>query len=486
MGLIIWVIILPLLIAFSLGLVKFYFKKYINIILMLGSTLHLLLVFKVVAKAIKEPLIYNLGGWNSSLGISLVVDSFSALFVLLIGILSYIVIIYSISYIQKSSIKYYILILLLLTGAMGMVLTGDLFNLYVFFEIVSITSYALTALSREDKNIEASFKYLILGSISGIFILLATILVYSSTGTLNLAQVAIKFKSVSNMIQVTIIVFYLFGFATKFALIPLHSWLVDAYSNALVTFSTLSSGVVIKTSLYALMRIMYLFYGVEFIKANLTTLLIYWGAVTFLVAHLLANQQDTLRRLLGYSSIAHMGYIIMAFAVGNNKGIIAGNYHLLNHIVMKGTLFLATGIFIYNIKSDRLEDIKGIAWNLPYISMSFTIAALAIIGLPPFNGFISKWLIVQAVLEADYVIPAFLILVGSLWSLIYYLKVIVKIYSQSNNRSNLTLIPWNLKVPTLILSLSCLLLGIFPNFFFQFIIETSEALINRSFYINLF
>ncbi|PRX27953.1 multicomponent Na+:H+ antiporter subunit D [Orenia metallireducens] len=483
---VIWLIILPLLTAFSLGLLKLYFKRYFNYIIIISSTVHIILAFVVANQAIKEPIVYNLGNWSPLLGITLVIDSFSALFLLAIVTLAYLVTIYAIKFIKRDKLKYHTLSLLLLTGAIGIVITGDLFNLYVFFEIVSISSYALAAINKDKESFEGAFKYLILGSISGILILLAIILIYQSTGTLNLAQAAVKFKEVPRNLKVTILTFYLIGFASKFALVPLHSYLADVYSKASVTFTALSSGIVLKTSLYALIRIVYILFGVEFIiDSGLQDILIYWGTLTFIAAHLLAYQQNSLRRLLGYSSIAHMGYIIMAFALANKGGIIAGSYHLTNHIVMKGALFLATGIFIYNLKDDQISKLKGIGKTLPYSSLIFTIAALAIIGLPPFNGFVSKWLIIKQVLEANYSIPAFLILIGSLLSLIYYLRVIKELYSKANDDKSLVKEPLILKLPALTLGLFCLLLSLLPSFAPKLLETLPEFLIKQNNYINL-
>ncbi|WP_018247420.1 complex I subunit 5 family protein [Orenia marismortui] len=483
---VIYLIILPLLIAFSLALLKLYFKRYLNLIIIISSTVHLILACLVVNQAIKEPIVYSVGSWNSLLGINLVIDSFAAFFLLAIITLSYFVTLYSIKYITKNKVKYNLLTSLLLSGAIGMIVTGDLFNLYVFFEIISITSYALTAFTKEKESFEASFKYLALGSVAGIFILLAIILTYRSTGTLNLAQAAIEFKEVAPKLKLIILCFYIIGFASKFALVPLHSWLADAYTKATVTFNALSSGIVIKSSLYALIRILYILFGVEFIVGiGLKEILIYWGTITFMVAHLLAYQQKSLKRLLGYSSIANMGYIIIAFALGSEGGIIAGSYHLINHIIIKGALFLAIGIFIYNIRSDKITDLKGLGFDLPYSSFIFTLASLAIIGLPPFNAFISKWLIIEGLLETKYLIPAFLILIGSLLSLTYYLKVIKKIYSKSDIERTLFKEPLILKLPTLILGIFSLLLTLLPNLASSFLEKLPQFLIYRSNYINL-
>ena len=486
MELAIWLIIIPLLTAFSLGLIRFLFKKYYKELTLIANIVYFILVIIVVKEALKEPIVYNIGAWDSLVGINLIIDSFSAIFLLLIALLSLLVLIYSFQYIKKNEFKYYVLYSLLLVGVTGMVTTGDLFNLFVFFEITSITSYALTAIKEEDKSIEGAFKYLLLGTISGGFILLAIIITYQSLGTLNLPLLAQNFAEVPSFLKQLTLVLYLVGFATKFALIPLHTWLPDAYPQAPVSFNVLSSGLVIKASFYALIRILYLFFGVDFISnTNLGNLLIYWGVVTFLVAHTVAYQQDNIKRLLGYSSIAQMGYIIVGFGLATELGVIAGSYHLINHAIMKGALFLAVGIFIYYLNNQRIEQLRGSAYLLPFTSLIFVIGSLAIVGLPPFNGFISKWLLIQASLEAGHIIAAFAIPVGSLLSLTYYLKAISALYSKPVREEKRIKPSWRLKLPTLVLGFLCLFLGLAPDLLMTILEKIPEFLLESSNYIDL-
>lgn len=475
----IFLIILPLLTAFSLGIVKRYFKAYLDGIVLLSFTIHLFLSLRVVIKALQDPIIYKLGDWDIPLGISLMVDSFSAMMILLISCLAYLIMIYSIGFIKEKKVKYYILFLFLVAGMMGMVMTADLFNLYVFFEITSIASYALAVFNKKDASIEAGFKYLIIGTVGGVFVLLGIILTYQMTGSLNLAQIALKFSSLPRMIRYTIFSFYLIGFGTKAALVPLHTWMPDVYSYSLASFSALSSALIIKVSLYSLIRISYTLFGVEFITSEkVNFILIFLGVITFLVAHLLAYQQKSLRRLLGYSSIAQMGYLLLAFSLGTEKGIISANYHLLNHAVIKSTLFLGAGIFTLNTGSYGLEGLKGLGKRLPYISLVFSCACFAIIGLPPFNGFISKWLLVEALLEKDHLVVSFLILVGTVLSLLYYLRVIKFLYSESEGEIQLRNINWKMKFSTILLGSFCLWLGIFPDLPLSLIEKTVSILKN--------
>ncbi|WP_027339101.1 complex I subunit 5 family protein [Halonatronum saccharophilum] len=480
----IMLIVLPLLTAFVLGLANLFSKNLIRSIALTSAAVHIFLVGKVARRVLEEPIIYKLGEWDSFLGINLVIDSLSLMMALLISIISFLVLIYSLYYIKRHKLKYYIILNLLIAGMMGMVLTGDLFNLYVFFEIVSVTSYALVAIKDEGDCFEGAFKYLVMGSISGTFVLLAIILTYQTTGALNLAHVAANFMEVPFAIRQTIFVFFFIGFGTKFALVPLHAWMPDAYSEAVTPFNAISSALVIKTSLYAFMRIVYTLYGIDFINGDIGTLLIYWGVITFLVAHISAYKQDNLKRLFAYSSIAQIGYIMLGIGVGTENGIIAANFHIFNHGIIKSVLFLVLGIFIYTKGVTKIEDIKGLGFAMPKISFAFTLATLAMVGLPPFNGFISKWLILYSSLEGGYSLAAFFVLIGSLISLAYYLRIIKVLYSKGE-AIEVQKVSWTFKFPIFVLTISSLLVGIFPQPLLSLIEQATFFLSNNTEYINL-
>jgi proton-translocating NADH-quinone oxidoreductase chain N len=360
-------------------------------------------------------------------------------------------------------------------------MTVDLFNLFVFFEVVSISSYALAVVNKEQESIEGAFKYLVIGALGGVFLLLGIILTYQVAGSLNLAVVAEQFSSLNSGLKWGIFTCYLVGFGVKTALIPFHPWLPDVYSKTLVTFSVLSSGLIIKVSLYNLFKVMYSLFEIEVVVTSLRPFLTWWGTLTFLVAHLLAYQQTNLRRLLGYSSIAQIGYIMLAFGLGTEAGVVSGNYHLLNHALMKGTLFLAAGIFTFRTNAHKLEEIRGLGYKLPIASLFFTIASFAIVGLPPFNGFISKWLIMQAALEVDLLIPAFFVLVGTVLAAGYYLRVIKLLYSREKVEQKFEFKPvsWKLTTPTVVLGSLCLILGLFPQLIFNLVQKTTVLLGNN-------
>ena len=486
MHLTVYLIIFPLLIAFIIGIMNCFTKKYLKPVILTGTFIHLILIIMVIIQARQQPLIYSPGD-RGLLGIQLMVDHLAAMMLAVIGLLVPLVIIYSLIYVTENISKFYTLIFIMTAGVTGMVITADLFNLFVFLEITSISSYALAAIPKKDSSIEGAFKYMILGTLSGIFILLAIILIYATTGYLNMAQIARTFSEIPLTIRHAIITFFVFGFTLKFALIPLHTWLPDIYSGAAVPYNVLSSGMVIKASIIALIRILYTFIGSNHLaEMGITIIMIYWGVVTFLIAHTTAFQQTDIKRMLAYSSIAQMGYVTIGLFLGTKAGLIGGGYHLINHAIMKGALFFTAGIFIIYTGSSRLKDYRGLGYKLPLISIIFVIAAFAIIGLPPFNGFISKWLIIEAALEADHVAAAFFIPVGSLLSLTYYLKIIRNLYSPLDNEQQAVTLSWKLKMPTIILGGLCILLGLFPALPLRLLNNISHYLLENSNYVNLF
>ncbi|MFO7819537.1 MAG: proton-conducting transporter membrane subunit [Halanaerobacter sp.] len=472
----IYLIIYPLLTAFILAVIKEFSTKYLDLIVLGSFSVYLFLVSQVAIEAWSNSLEYYLGNWGERLGIRLHLASDGVFMICLIAVLTYLILIYCSSYIKRKKAKYYILILILTASLMGLVLTRDFFNLYVFFEIASIASYALAAVNKSSDSFEGVLKYLVIGSFGGMFILLAIILSYKLTGTLDLAQLAIQVENFSSFHKFSIMSLLFIGFGSKIALVPLHPWMPDVYNSANITFNTLSSALIIKTVLYSLVKLLYNIFGTSFFGSQLQLIVLWWGVITFLTAHLLAYQQKNIKRLLAYSSAAHIGYLVTVFSLGSKDGLIAGNFHLLNHALMKSSLFLLSGIFAYYINSYNLDDWKGLGHQFPYRVLLFSGVSFAMVGLPPFNGFMSKWLMIRAILAEGYTIIAFTILIGTVLSLAYYLKIIWILYSTPESIPESTIEPKRITVVTTLLASSCLILGLFPNPILNLIDKTAILL----------
>ncbi|WP_456272628.1 complex I subunit 5 family protein [Bacillus sp. AK031] len=480
----VWVIILPLVTAFFLGISKLYFVKTLTPVVTGSAIIYLYLLILVINSS-DPPQVYSIGGWGL-LGINLMVDPFSAMFLLIIALLFLPVIIFSLKFIKTHKHIYFIFTYIMIAGIAGMVLTADLFNLYVFLEVSSLCSIALTVLKNTNKGLEGAFKYLIMSTLGSFFILLATILTYYVTGTLNMAEISLIFEDIPFKIKSALMAFFAFGYAIKIGLIPLHAWIPDAYEDSPIPYNVLSSGLVMKSAVYALIKVLYIIFGIDFLnESGILHIGVLWGVMTFLTAHLLAYQQSNLIRLLAYSSIAQIAYITIGLFVGSEKGLIGGNFHILNHAIMKGTLFFVAAIFNSSLSAVDIEDVKGLGYRFPLLSFIFVIASLAIVGLPPFNGFISKWLIIEAALESGFVYAAFFILVGTFLSLTYYLKVIVTLYTKNEKEILIEAPGLSLRLPAVFLGSLCILFGVVPSLPLGLINKIPEFLLDNENYIRI-
>ncbi len=484
----VWLIIIPLFMVFSLGIFAYINKKIVKPLVITGGFLQTVLIFFFILRRGEEvPLTYSLGSWRGDIAINLAIDSFSLVMFVLMALMVMLSLIYSLTEIREGSVKFYLLINVLFVGITGMVMTADLFNLYVFFEITSISSYALVAFNDRDISLEAAFKYLMIGTVSAVFLLMAVVLTYQATGTLNMALIPEGMEEVPVLTRQLLFAFYMIGLGVKFAIVPLHTWLPDAYMSVPITYNVLSSGLVVKASFFVLVRILYVLFGVEFLADNmLASVLLIWGIISMLFGHAAAFQQDNLKRLLGYSTIAQMGYVIIAFSLGTAAGIVAGSFHMINHGIMKGAVFFAAGSLRRETDSYELKEMHGLADIKPYTSLIFVLILLSMVGIPPFNGFVSKWLILEASVEAGNLIAAFLVIAGSFLSLGYYLSIILNIYTgyegSSENTSEVRL---NEALPTGILAVLCLVLGFVPTSLLAVIGDAPVFILERHNFISL-
>ena len=350
---------------------------------------------------------YAMGGWgllnDLPIGIFLVLDGFSILMLGIINIIGFIALFYSLSYISKYTAEsnYYALFCLIIAGMNGVVLSGDLFNLFVFLEVSVISSYALVAFGVGKTELEASFKYQVLGGLASMLILLAIGLIYWKTKTLNIADVRnVMSGGFSRPYYIFVQVLLLTGFGLKAAIIPFHAWLPDAHSSAPSPISAMLSGVLIKAvGIYVLIR---LFFNMFEFTHEIAVVITVLGTISMVIGSLVALVQWDVKRLLAYSSISQMGYIVMAFGMGmillikgdNEPAAIlaigGGIYHMINHSVFKGLLFLNAGALEYRLDTRDLKQMGGLSKAMPVTSSTSLMASMSISGLPPFNGFFSN------------------------------------------------------------------------------------------------
>ncbi len=384
----------------------------------------LLLLATVSFYSVGDDGVYHMGGWATPIGIDLRLDSLASLLLIVINVVSLAAGLYSVEYMRKFSAKgrYYGLFLLMVTGMNGVVLAGDLFNLYVFLEVAAVASYALVAFGCAHEELEASFKYAVLGTVSSTVILIGIALVYAVTGALNMAQIAARVSDIG-MTPPLLLALGLFicGFSLKAALVPFHAWLPDAHPSAPAPVSALLSGVLIKAiGIYVLARLIFNVFGVG--QGELEVLR-WLGVISMVVGAMLASGQMDIKRLFAYSSISQVGFIVLGLGLGTPLGLIGALYHLANHAVFKSLLFLNAGAVEHATGTRDLENLGGLNKALPVTGATSLVGSLSIAGLPPFNGFWSKLLIILACVEAGFIGFAAVAVFVSIVTLVYQLKV---------------------------------------------------------------
>lgn len=418
-------VIIPLFIAFLMPLIGIlaerYKIKHIREILAIGAMAAVFLIVVTMALDVwaGEVLVYTLGGWSPPWGIVLTIDALSIQMALMISGLGTLVMIYSAAYMSRDNglSQFYTLALLVMTGMMGIVLTGDFFNFFVFLEIMSFSSYALVAFRRDAKAIEASVKYLFLNSLGASFILLSIVMLYGSVGTLNIADLAVKLASYqgANVPSVIVVALALFvtGIMIKVAMVPFHTWLADAFTAAPTAISALLAGPAAVIGIYWVARLPYLPFGMP-----VGIILIAFGLVSMIFGVLMALMQSDFKRMLAYHVISQKGYMVLGIGLGTIGaafGTQGGLFHLFNHSTYKALLFMCAGAVLYRTKSQKFDELGGLAKNMPWTAAAFLVGALAISGIPPLNGFVSKYLIYLAGLQAGMPwITAIAVLVSAL------------------------------------------------------------------------
>jgi multicomponent Na+:H+ antiporter subunit D len=448
-------------------------RRFVRLSDLLGSLTTLILfclsVVVVQMVYVDGTMVYPVGGWRIPIGIAMVLDGLTVFMLVTVNLVAVIITVYAREYMERFTDKgmFYTLFLLMLAGMNGVIVSGDLFNLFVFLEIAAVASYALVAFGTERFELEAAFKYAVMGSMGSLFILLGIVLLYSFTSTLNMADmgVVLQGQGERDIVQMVSVLF-LMGFGLKAALVPFHAWLPDAHPSAPAPISAMLSGVVIKTlGIYALCRI---FFNVIGMTPIILSILMVLGTISMVIGGLLAIGQRDLKRLLAYSSISQVGYVILGFGLGTPLGILAGLFHLFNHSVSKALLFLNAGAVEYATGTRDLEQMGGLAKKMPVTGMTTFVASLSIAGVPPFNGFWSKLLIIIASVQAGHIGYALCAVIMSIVTLAYFLKVIKGVFSGDLPRrwQGIEEVPGFMQISMLVLAVMCLVGGILllPDF----------------------
>ena len=379
---------------------------------------------------------YELGGWSPPWGIEYRIDKLNAFIALIISGVSTVVLLAAQTSIEKEipqekQTLFYILYLLSLTGMLGILTTGDAFNVFVFLEISSLSAYSLIALGKDRRALWASFQYLIMGTIGATFILIGIGLMYQMTGTLNMADLAERLPEVAETRTITTAyVFFIVGVCLKLALFPLHFWLPNAYTYAPSIVTAFFAATSTKVAAYLLIRFTFSIFGISFSFTTLPmeTLFLILGLLGIFIASTVAIYQDNIKHVFAYSSVAQVGYMIVGFSLATQAGLTAMLLHMFNHALMKGALFLALAAVIYRVGSTRVADFQGLGRQMPLTMAAIVVGGLSLIGVPLTVGFVSKWYLVVAVLEKGWWWLAGLVLLGSLLAVIYVWRIVETAY----------------------------------------------------------
>lgn len=457
-------IIIPLACSFVIAIAGKRIKGFPEAMGVL-ATVCLLAISCISLKVVHvhQVLVYSVGAWKPPVGIALVMDGLTVFMLCTVNLIAFAISVYAIDYMRRYTAqwKFYTLFLLMLSGMNGVIVTGDIFNLYVFLEIASLASFALVAFGTERHELEAAFKYAVMSTLGSLFILFAIVLLYSFTSTLNMADIAaILVPKGKNNVILMVMVLFIMGFGLKAALVPFHAWLPDAHPSAPAPISAMLSGVLIKSlGIYALCRI---FLNVIGFFPMVASIFMFLGALSMIVGVLLAIGQWDFKRLLAYHSISQIGYIVLGISLGTPLGILGGLFHLFNHSVFKSLLFLDSGAVDYATGTRDLQQMGGLAKKMPVTGATSFIASMSIAGIPPFNGFWSKFLIIFATVQSGHYGYAFLAVLASVLTLASFTKVMKYAFwgTLRDKWNGVKEVPILMKLPLILLASVCVIGGV--------------------------
>jgi len=474
-----------------------------NTITMLAATIALVLIYALIPSVMinGEIISYWMGNWapvsGYAIGIGYEIDALSLFFALLVVTTFWLSGIYSIKYMAKDHHlgHYYTLYLMLSGSVLGLVMTGDIFNMFVMIEIMTFASVALTAFRNENEGtLEAGFKYLVIGSMGSSFTLTGIALIYGQCHTLNMAQISAQL-SCGGLTPTTVMALALIvaGFGVKSYIVPFHTPAADAYMVAPTSISMIFSGMVNKAGVYGMIRVLYIIFRVMD-KSSVQMLIVLFGAVTMFIGVTMALTQHEFKRLLAFHSISQIGYVITAIGLGSALGLTGGLFHAMNHTLFKGLLFLTAGAVLYATGTTNLDKLGGLSKRMPKTTICFLIGAFSISGLPPFNGFVSKWLVYQAIytkaVESGnfvYAIVTVVALVVSVMTLASFIKVTQAVFfgQLPAELKKTQEVPASMLVPMGIMSFLCVACGLFYPLVNKYLLyPATNAALNVTNYID--
>lgn len=413
---------------------------------------------------------YQLGGWEPPFGIEYRVDVANGFVLVIVSLMAALASIYAPRVVERDIADenrswFYTMYLLCLCGLLGIAVTGDAFNAFVFLEVSSLSTYAMIAMGRDRRSLVAAYQYLIMGTIGATLYVIGVGLLYVMTGTLNFADLAERLQNVeSERPLLAALCFITVGLSLKIALFPLHKWLPNAYAYAPTMATVFLASTATKVAIYLLVRFIYSIYAPVFDFSAFSSGLVLAGLslLAMFVASFVACFQKNIERMLAFSSVAQIGYITLGISFGVKTGLTGGLVHLVNHAFMKGALFMCTGAIMLRLGSVKIDDMAGIGRKMPITMGLFVLAGLSLIGVPGTVGFVSKWYLALASFETGQGWLAFAIMGSSLLAVVYVGRVVEVAYFREPGIKVMGVKepPLSMMIPTAILVFACIYFGL--------------------------
>jgi len=414
---------------------------------------------------------YAFSGWTAPLGIEWVADGLASVILVLLSVLGLLGVVFTGPTSPKALggriVHYYTLILLFFSALTGIVFARDLFNLFVFLEVAAISSYALIGVAG-GRALFAAFRYLILGTIGASIYLLGVSYLYAVTGTLNMADMADKLPFLlGSKALVGGLLFIFIGLGIKMALVPFHAWMPEAYAYAPDSVSPILASLLTKIALLAWVRIIYWVLNASIVVYGIPILLLVavLGALAAVIGASLALAQRDIKMMFAYGGISHIGIILIGIGQGNQTGFVGGIFYLLNDAVMQAALFFLAGVAFCHYGVRTIDDIGRVGKQAPWLTGSLVVIALGMVGLPPTGGFFGKWNIILGALEAGNYVSVAAVVLSTLLTLAYFVKLFEGIFRQTSTRLDVQFgeIPLSFKMTLGVTSAAIMLLGLFSS-----------------------
>lgn len=485
-------LLFPILLPFLFAIILLFFKEHVKVqrsVTFIGLIISLIasitLIMKVKSSGVQT---LTLGSWPAPFGITMVSDMLSALLVTTTILVTLIVVIYSFTAIgkERESYFYYPAILFMITGINGAFTTGDIFNMFVFFEVLLMASYMLIVLGGEKRQLRESFKYVLVNVISSAIFVITIAMLYSVVGTLNMADIAAKITQIGQPGIITVIaVMLLIVFGVKGAIFPLFFWLPGSYSAPPTPILALFGALLTKVGIYAIMRTYTLFFvhNIEFTHGLLAALAI----LTIIAGCIGALAYFDVKQIIIYNIIIAVGVILYGVSLMNEPGLTGAIFYLIHDMLIKGALFLSIGVIIYVTGTSNLRKMGGLINTHGSLAWMYLIAAFGLAGIPPLSGFVGKLLIVRGAFEAGNIFGSMILLLSSLVVLLSVIRIFIyafwgkpvtlpKTSKQSYRR---------MMIPVAVLVGLTVLYGVGSEWLYPYMTDASDVLLNPSHYIDM-